>query len=205
MKNVVTILRELGIEIPEDKEQEITRGVAENYVTKAEHEKKITRIEAERDNFKTQNDDLTKSLKAFEGVNPEELKAQVADAVKKAAEAEKKANDELARRDRNDMIDKALESVGFTSSYAKKDIVSRLKNENDIRVKDGQLIGLDDYLNIYRKSDPDAFSGDKKPATFTTPNGGGETQKLTKEAIMAIKDSRERRQKIAENHELFGY
>ena len=44
MKNIHTILSEIGITIPEDKKAEFDKAVAENYKTSAEHEKKVTRL-----------------------------------------------------------------------------------------------------------------------------------------------------------------
>ena len=41
MQNIEAILTELGIEVSADKKESLTKKVAENYVTKAEHEKKL--------------------------------------------------------------------------------------------------------------------------------------------------------------------
>jgi hypothetical protein len=45
MKNIFEILAALGIVIPEDKKQDITKQVAENYKTVAEFEKVKSRLE----------------------------------------------------------------------------------------------------------------------------------------------------------------
>ena len=37
MQNIEAILTELGIEVPADKKENLTKKVAENYITKAEH------------------------------------------------------------------------------------------------------------------------------------------------------------------------
>lgn len=47
MKNIFEILASLGIVIPEDKKQDITKQVAENYKTVAEFEKVKSRLEVE--------------------------------------------------------------------------------------------------------------------------------------------------------------
>ena len=39
MQNIEAILSELGIEVPADKKADLTKKVAENYVTKNEHER----------------------------------------------------------------------------------------------------------------------------------------------------------------------
>ena len=55
MKNIFEILAAMGIAIPEDKKQDITKQVAENYKTVAEFEKVKSRLEVERDNYKELN------------------------------------------------------------------------------------------------------------------------------------------------------
>ena len=45
MQNIEAILTELGIEVSADKKENLTKKVAENYVTKAEHEKKPGHVE----------------------------------------------------------------------------------------------------------------------------------------------------------------
>ena len=44
MKNIHTILSEVGISIPDDKKAAFDKAVAENYKTLAEHEKKVNRL-----------------------------------------------------------------------------------------------------------------------------------------------------------------
>lgn len=48
MKNINEILKDLGIEVPEDKTAELQKLVAENYKTVAEFDKKVGRVETER-------------------------------------------------------------------------------------------------------------------------------------------------------------
>ena len=204
MKNIVTILREQGFEIPEDKEGEITKAVAENYLTKAEHDKKIGKIEAERDQYKTASEDAAATLKSFEGIDPAKIKDEIEGYKTRAEKAEQTAKNTMEKRDRDDLIDKALEGVKFTSVYAKKEITARLKNEANLTVQDGNLIGFDDYINIYKKSDPDAFGQAGGGAKFTTPDPQNQGGAVTRESILAIKDMHERRAMMQKHHELFG-
>ena len=50
MKNINTILSDLGITVPEDKQAEFDKAVAENYKTVVEHEKKVNRYVEEHRN-----------------------------------------------------------------------------------------------------------------------------------------------------------
>lgn len=97
MKNIFEILAALGIVIPEDKKQDITKQVAENYKTVAEFEKVKSRLEVERDNYKDSLDTAQNSLKEFEGVDVKELNGKVAqltaDLAKKDTEYQAKISD----------------------------------------------------------------------------------------------------------------
>ena len=97
MKNIFEILATLGIVIPEDKKQDITKQVAENYKTVAEFEKVKSRLEVERDNYKDSLDTAQNSLKEFEGVDVKELNGKVAqltaDLAKKDTEYQAKISD----------------------------------------------------------------------------------------------------------------
>ena len=44
MKNIIDICKELGIEIPEGKDKELTKAVSENYKTIAEHDKVVSKL-----------------------------------------------------------------------------------------------------------------------------------------------------------------
>ncbi|MGN0657845.1 MAG: phage scaffolding protein [Ruminiclostridium sp.] len=78
MKNIIEILSGLGMEIPEDKQSELNRQVAENYKTIAEFDKAKGRLETERDNYKSQLETAQTALKEFEGVDVKELNGKIA-------------------------------------------------------------------------------------------------------------------------------
>ena len=67
MKNIHTILSELGITIPEDKKNDFDKAVAENYKTTAEHEKKVNRLTDDLTAMTTRAENAENTLKGFEG------------------------------------------------------------------------------------------------------------------------------------------
>lgn len=87
MKNINEILKELGITVPEDKTAEFQKLVAENYKTVAEFDKKVGRLETERDGLQNQLNTATENLKKFEGLDADAIKNEVAEAKKRAEEA----------------------------------------------------------------------------------------------------------------------
>lgn len=104
MQNYEAILSELEIEIPEDKKADLKKKMEENYRTKSDYDKVVTK----RDEYKNSLDNVQKELEGFKDVNVEELQTKVttlttqlneekagraADARK--AEVEKQVNDFL--------------------------------------------------------------------------------------------------------------
>ena len=63
MKNIETILSELGISVPDDKKEALGKAVAENYKTVAEFDKQATKLA----NMTTRAETAEETLKGFEG------------------------------------------------------------------------------------------------------------------------------------------
>lgn len=207
MQNVTEILKEIGIDIPEDKLPDLNKKVAENYKTVAEFDKKTGRLEQERDDYKSQLDNANKTIKGFDGIDLSTMKAQLAEYKEKAEKAEKEFKDKLAERDLDDALNAALDGIKFTSETAKRGIKSRLKEEKIELNKDGKLRGFDSLIAKIKEEDKDAFAEDSTPpARFTSSMGkNGSSQKYNSiEEIYKIKDATERQNAIAQNIDLFG-
>ena len=54
MKNILEILKELGLEVPADKQEALNKAVTENYKTSAEFEKTKTKLETEKNGVEEQ-------------------------------------------------------------------------------------------------------------------------------------------------------
>lgn len=213
MQNIEAILAELGIEVPSDKKGDLTKKVSENYVTKAEHEKKIGKAETERDNWKSKAETAEETLKKFDGVDLETMQTELADWKKKAEDAEKDYSAKIYERDFSDALKTELESVKFSSDAAKRAVMAEIK-ESGLKLKDGKILGLSDLIGQIKEKDASAFVDEEQEkakqqaARFTVPGtgkstgGGGGT---TIADIKAIKDPAERQAAIANNLDLYGY
>ena len=210
MKNIIEILKDLGITVPEDKTAELTKQVAENYKTVAEFDKKVGRVETERDGYKAQLDTATESLKKFEDLDADALKAELATAQKKAADAEKDLKDKLEERDYNDALKACMSGIKFSSNAAKAAVMEQIRKQGLKRDGD-KLLGFDDAIKSAREADPDAFVPEEDPNAppapkVTTKLGSGAPsgkKYASKDEIMAIKDTTARRAAIAANMNLF--
>ncbi len=209
MKNINEILKDLGITVPEDKAAELQKLVAENYKTVAEFDKKVGRLETERDGLQSQLDTAAETLKKFEGIDADQIKAELAAATKKAEDAEQSLKDQLEERDYNDALKACMAEVKFSSNAARDAILAKIRQQGLKRDGD-KLLGFEDAIKAAREADPEAFAKEEDPNTLpaakvTTQLGGGQTGKKynSKDEIMAIKDPSERQQAIAENMNLF--
>ena len=209
MKNINEILKDLGITVPEDKAAELQKLVDENYKTVAEFDKKVGRLETERDGLQSQLDTAAETLKKFEGIDADQIKAELAAATKKAEDAEQSLKDQLEERDYNDALKACMAEVKFSSNAARDAILAKIRQQGLNRDGD-KLLGFEDAIKAAREADPEAFAKEEDPNTLpaakvTTKLGGGQTGKKynSKDEIMAIKDPSERQQAIAENMNLF--
>ena len=210
MQNIEAILTELGIEVPADKKENLTKKVAENYITKAEHEKKLGRVETDRDTWKEKAETAETTLKGFEGVDLDTMQKELSDWKKKAEDAEKDAQAKLYERDFAYALKTELDGIKFSSEAAKRAIMAEVKDAG-LKLKDGKILGLNDLITQMKEKDASAFVDDEQikaqqnAARFTQPigkqNQGGN---MTKEQIEAIKDTSERQAAIANNLHLFG-
>lgn len=210
MQNIEAILTELGIEVPADKKENLTKKVAENYITKAEHEKKLGKVETDRDTWKEKAETAETTLKGFEGVDLDTMQKELSDWKKKAEDAEKDAQAKLYERDFADALKTEFEGIKFSSEAAKRAIMAEVKDAG-LKLKDGKILGLNDLITQMKEKDASAFVDDEQikaqqnAARFTQPigkqNQGGN---MTKEQIEAIKDTSERQAAIANNLHLFG-
>lgn len=210
MQNILEICKEFGLEIPADKQSDFNKKVAENYVTKAEHDKKLNRAESDRDTWKEKAETAEATLKGFEGKDLNAMQKEIEDWKEKATKAESEYNAKMAEHEKQELLKEAFADIEFTSESAKKAIMAQIAE--GVSVKNGKLIGFNDLLEDAKKNDASAFVNkeqqnlEQNKARFTGPmnnQNGNNNGTLTKKDIMAIKDPVERQQKIAENMSLF--
>ena len=189
MKNIIEILKAIGIDVPSEKESEVLKAVRdEGYITEAEHEKKVSRVEAERDSYKERAEEAEKTLKGFEGIDPEKIQSEIADWKQKAEDAKADYEKKLYDRDFSDALKTELESIKFSSEAAKKAIMAEIK-ESGLTMKNGKILGLNDLIEQMKKEDASAFidesqqKAQQNAAKFTTSvqKGSGTGGTMTKE------------------------
>ena len=196
MQNIEAILTELGIEFPADKKENLTKKVAENYITKAEHEKKLGKVETDRDTWKEKAETAETTLKGFEGVDLDTMQKELTDWKKKAEDAEKDAQAKLYERDFADALKTEFEGIKFSSEAAKRAIMTEVKDAG-LKLKDGKILGLNDLIAQMKEKDASAFVDDEQikaqqnAARFTQPIGRAQPaggKKYTMSELMKMKN-----------------
>lgn len=172
MKNIIDILKEAGIETTEEQTSAITKAVSENYKTIAEFDKKVGKLETERDGYKTQFETATETLKGFEGVDVADLQTKLTEAQNKAQEAEKNFKAQLEARDFDDALRAEIGALKFTSKAAEASITQQIKDAG-LKLVNGKIMGFNDFVAQLKETDADAFATEDagKPAKFTSSIG----------------------------------
>ena len=177
MKNIFTILSELEIEVPDDKKDAIENGLKENYITRAEHDKKLTKAETDRDTWKEKATTAEEALKGFEGVDKEAYEKTIAELQKKADEAESKATAQILARDQRDYLKAEFDKLGITSERTRKSLAADIMGDDGLKWKDGAFLGLSDYLaqenakdHFYKtEEEKKQDEAEEKKPKFTSP------------------------------------
>lgn len=161
MKNIIDICEEFGIEIPADKQAGFGKAVSENYKTVAEVEKKIGKLETERDSYKQRAETAEETLKSFDGIDPAKMNEELESWKQKAAQAQKDAEAKIAERDFDDALKAEMEGYKFTSTAAKNAVTAEVRSAG-LKLKDGKILGLSDLMAQIKESDPDAIVDERQ-------------------------------------------
>lgn len=208
MQKLIETLKEYGIVIPDGKEAELKSALSKNYKNVAEHGKALSKVEADRDEWKAKAEAAEEALQKFDGIDPQKVQDEINVWKQKAENAESEYKKRMEEREKKDLIDAAFADIKFTSESAKRSVVKQIAE--NVTVKNGKLIGFSDLLDEAKKDDPTAFVDEKtaglesgKARFSATSNPQEKGGVLTAKEIMSIKDPVERQRKIGENPTLF--
>jgi hypothetical protein len=201
MKNIHTILSEIGVTIPEDKKADLDKAVAENYKTSAEFEKKVNRLTADLDAAIKRADTAEETLKGFEGKDFEAITKERDEWKRKHEEQEAAHKKEKEDREFNDILSAAITEAKGKNAKA----IGALLDLEKLRGSRNLDKDIKDALDSLRTENGYLFEDNGGNPKFTDPkgNGGNGGGTVTVKDIMAIKDPTERQAKIMQNMHLF--
>lgn len=202
MNNITELLKEVGIEIPEEKRPDFDKKFGENYKTIAEFSKKVEALEKRATLAE-------EGLKKFDGIDIEKGKAEL-DRVKAELEAEKtKYKAELDKRDFDTALDAEIKKLKFSSEYAKEAFKREVVGAG-LPVKDGKIYGITDKVNELKETHKDMFLDEEqkdledKRAKFTKSIDKGGSSTDVKTELAKIKEPEARRNYIKAHAKEFG-
>lgn len=111
MKNIFEIMKDYGLEVPEDKKKDFEKAVLENYKTTADYDKQVEKLETANSTIKANDTaiaDLKKELEAFKDVDVTALNQRISTLETEKADIEKEYNAKIAERDFNDILKESI-------------------------------------------------------------------------------------------------
>lgn len=168
MKNIFEIMKEYGIDMPEDKKKDFEKSVLENYKTVADYNKQVENFNKANDTIKSNDTamkELQNKLNAFKDVDVTELKNTIAGLEKDKTRIENEYKDKMAKRDFDDLIKDAI--TGAHGKNAKAitalldvDTLMQSKNQKeDIATAIKKLTEAEDSKMLFGEPEPQAKGG----------------------------------------------
>lgn len=168
MKNIFEIMKEYGIDMPEDKKKDFEKSVLENYKTVADYNKQVESLNKANDTIES-NDTAMKELQdkldAFKDVDVTELKNTIAGLEKDKTRIEDEYKDKMAKRDFDDLIKDAITSAHGKNAKAitallDVDTLMQSKNQKeDVAAAIKKLTEAEDSKMLFGEPEPQARGG----------------------------------------------
>ena len=111
MKNIYEIMKEYGLEVPEDKRKEFEAAVLENYRTMSDYEKQKTALDSAGEKLKTSDETmkrLEKELEEYKDADVSGLKKQIEDLKDDLEKKDEEYQRQISDRDFDDLLKESI-------------------------------------------------------------------------------------------------
>ena len=190
MKNIFEILKDYGLEVPEDKKKDFEKAVLENYKTVADYEKQTDKVTSLTDQLNTAKEEMKK----FDGVDPEALKSQIDSLNQKLADKDTEYQNQIADRDFQDMLKTAIakakgKNVKAITALLDVEALKASKNQaNDVEAALKALAEAEDSGMLFGDSEQ-VIGGGNPIGTVTRGGGGTDAATAQMRSIMGLPPS----------------
>ena len=187
MKNIFEIMKDYGLEVPEDKKKDFEKAVLENYKTAADYEKQTDKVT----NLTEQLNEAKDAMKKFEGVDPEGLKNQIADLTQKLTDKDAEYQTKLADRDFQDSVKNMIAKYKGKNEKAimallDMETLKASKNQNeDLDKAFKALTEAEESKMLFGEAEAQVTGRGNPIGTFTN-GGGGDTPTAQMRSIMGL-------------------
>lgn len=177
MKNIETILKELGIELTDEQKEKLKKEHNENYKTINEYEKQTEKIETLEKSVKDTEETLKttqEKLKEFEGVDTKALNDEIEKLKQTITDNEAGYKAKIEERDFNDLIEKAIAGKKGVNAKA----IMALLDIDALKASKNQAQDIDSQLDELAKADKSKMLfGEPEPKKVGTGSSAGEVRK----------------------------
>lgn len=186
MKNIFEIMKDYGLEVPEDKKKDFEKAVLENYKTASDYDNQVDKVT----NLTDQLNSAKEAMKKFEGVDPEALKNQIADLNQKLTDKETEYQNKIADRDFQDSVKGMIAKYKGRNEKAimallDMDTLKASKNQNeDLEKAFKELSEAEDSKMLFGENVQ--VDGRGNPIGSFTNGGGGDAQTAQMRSIMGL-------------------
>ena len=195
MKNILTILKELGIEVPKEKESDLDKAVAENYKTVSDYDNQKEKLDAANKTINANDiamNELKKQLEEFKDVDVTALNKRISDLESEKSNIQKDYDAKIADRDFNDLVKESIAAVKGKNVKA----ITALLDVDALKASKNQKEDIASALkDLTEAEDSKMLFGDPEPNPAGTGNLIGQVQKTPGQSTDTLKDALKERYK----------
>lgn len=194
MKNIFEIMKEYGLEVPEDKKKDFEKAVLENYKTMTDYDNQTKKLDAANETIKA-NDiamkDLQTKLDGFKDVDVSGLNQRIKDLETEKANIQKDYDAKIADRDFDDLVKESIAAVNGKNAKA----ITALLDVETLKASKNQKEDITAALKALTEAeDSKMLFGEPEPKPAGTGNligrvngsGGASTEEAAMRAAMGL-------------------
>ena len=170
MKNIFEIMKEYGLEVPEDKKKDFEKAVLENYKTMTDYDNQTKKLDAANEMIKandTAMKDLQGKLDGFKDVDVSGLNQRIKDLETENASIQKDCDAKIADRDFNDLVKESIAAVNGKNPKA----ITALLDVETLKASKNQKEDIATALKaLTEKEDSKMLFGEPEPNPVGTGN-----------------------------------
>lgn len=186
MKNIFGIMKEYGLEVPEEKKKDFEKTVLDNYKTVSDYEIQSEKLKTTEGKVTT----LTESLDKFKDVNVDELNSTIATLKTDLANKDQELKDKIADRDFNDLLKDSITSAkgrnakAITALLDLETLKASKNQKEDITAALKTLAEAEDSKMLFGEPEPYVLGkGDPIGSVIKT---GNQDSDATMRAVMGL-------------------
>jgi phage minor structural protein GP20 len=189
MKNIFEIMKEYGLEVPEDKKKDFEKAVLENYKTQTDYDNQTKKLDAANETIKandTAMKDLQTQLDGFKDVDVTGLNKRISDLEEEKKNIQKDYDSKIADRDFSDLVKESIAAAKGKNPRA----IMALLDVNALKASKNQKEDIAAALKTLTEAeDSKMLFGEPEPNPVGTGNLIGQVHKTTGQSTDTLKDA----------------